>query len=68
MVRLGLWSDSSLGLGLDIRLRLGGGMGGSVLIATPDSVNSTFIELQLLMPQHHIHRLRLSLRVRLSRP
>ena len=38
-----------------LRLRLGGGVVGSVLVATPGSVHSTFIELQLLMPQHHIH-------------
>ena len=31
-----------------VRVRLGGGWGGSVLVATPDSVRSTFIELQLL--------------------
>ena len=38
-------------------------MGGSVLVATPDSVHSTFIEVQLLIiPQ----RLRLTLRVRPS--
>ena len=31
-------------------------MVGSVLVATPSSVHSTFIELQLLIvPQHHIH-------------
>ena len=31
-------------------------MVGSVLVATPDSVQSTFIELQLLIiPHHHIH-------------
>ena len=46
-------------------LRLGGGVGGSVLVATPDSVYSTFSELQLLMPQHHIHIPRLQLRLRL---
>ena len=39
------------------RLRLGGGGVGSVLVATPGSVHSTFIELQL--------RLRLGLRLRL---
>ena len=41
-------------------------MGGSVLVATPDSVHSIFIELQFIMPQHHIHippRLRLKLRL-----
>ena len=38
-----------------LRLRLGGGVDGSVLIATPDSVHGTFFGLQLLMPQHHIH-------------
>ena len=32
-----------------VKLRLGWGEGGSVLIATPDSVHSTFIELQLLL-------------------
>ena len=41
-----------------VRLRLGGGVGGSVLEATPDSVHSTFIELQLRV------RLRLRLRLR----
>ena len=31
-------------------------MVGSVLVATPGSVHSTFIELQLhIIPQHHIH-------------
>ena len=41
-----------------LRIRLGGGGGvvGSVLVATPGSVHSTCIELQLLItPQHHIH-------------
>ena len=38
-----------------VRLRPGGGVGRSALVAMPDSVHSTFIELQLLMPQHHIH-------------
>ena len=38
-----------------VRVRLGGGVGGSVLVATPDTVHSTFMELQLLMPQQHIH-------------
>ena len=31
-----------------LRLRLGEGMGGSVLVATPDSVHSTFIEVSFL--------------------
>ena len=35
------------GLRLRLRLRLGGGVGGSVLVATPGSVHSTCIELQL---------------------
>ena len=39
-----------------LRLRLGWGVVGSVLVATPGSVHGTFFELQLLiMPQHHIH-------------
>ena len=29
-------------------------MRGSILVATPDAVHSTFIELRLFMPQHHI--------------
>ena len=29
---------------LRLRLKLGGGAGGSVLVATPDSVHSTFID------------------------
>ena len=38
------------------RLRLEGGVVGSVLVATPSLVHSTFIEVQLLIiPQHHIH-------------
>ena len=56
------WVQVRLGLGLELRLMLGlsseaqaGGVGGSVLVATPDSVHSTFLKLQLLMPQHHIH-------------
>jgi hypothetical protein len=45
-----------LRLRLRIELRLGGGVVGSLLVATPGSVHSTFIELQLLIiPQHHIH-------------
>ena len=32
-----------------LRLRLGGGVVGSVLVATPGSVHSTCIELQLLI-------------------
>ena len=45
-----------LGLRLRLRLRLGGGAGGeSLLVATPGSVHGTFIELQLLMPQRHVH-------------
>ena len=32
---------------LRLRLRLGGVEGGSVLVAAPDSVHSTFFELQL---------------------
>ena len=31
---------------LKLRLRLGGRVGGSVLVATPGSVHSTFVELQ----------------------
>ena len=38
-----------------VRVRLGGGVVGSVLVSTLDSVHSTFIELQLLLPQYHIH-------------
>ena len=45
-------------LRLGLRLRLGGGVVGSVLVATLDSVHSTFIEIQL--------RLRLRLRLRLG--
>ena len=41
-----------------LRLRLGGGVVGSVLVAAPDSVHSTFFELQLGL------RLRLRLRLR----
>ena len=53
-----------------LRITLGGGVGGSVPVATPHSVHSTYIELQLLMPQHHVHifprpLLRLRLRPRL---
>ena len=41
---------------LRLELRLGWGVVGSVLVATPGSVHSTVIELQLLIiPQHHIH-------------
>ena len=48
------------------RLRLGGGVVGSVLVATPGSVHGTFLELQLLiMPQHRL-RLRLRLSIRAS--
>ena len=39
--RLGLWLRARL------RLRLGGGVGGSVPVAMPDSLHSTCIELQL---------------------
>ena len=36
-----------------IRLRVGGGVVGSVLVATPGSAHSTSIELQvLIIPQH----------------
>ena len=43
-------------LRLRLRLRLGGGVVGSVLVATQGTVHSTFIELQtLIIPQHHIH-------------
>ena len=42
-------------IGLRLRLRLGGGVGGSDPVAGPDSVHDTCIEVQLLMPQHHIH-------------
>ena len=39
-----------------LRLGLGWGVVVSVLVATPDSVHSTVIELQLLIiPQQHIH-------------
>ena len=40
---------------LALRLKLGGGGGGSVLVATPDSVHSTFLELQLRTPRHRTH-------------
>ena len=49
----GLGPGLGLGLGLGLRLRLGrplrlaGGVGGPVLVATPDSVHSKCIELQL---------------------
>ena len=46
-------------LWLRLRLRLGGRVGGSVPLATPDSVHSTFFELQLL--------LKLRIRLRLGR-
>ena len=43
-------------LALRLRLWLARGVGGAVLVATPGSVHSTFIELQLLIrPQHHSH-------------
>ena len=38
-----------------MRVASGLGGGGSVLVAAPGSVHSTFFELQLLMPHHHIH-------------
>ena len=57
MLRLG-GECLGLGLGLGFAISLGGGVVGSVLVATPGSVHSTFIELQLLViPQHHIHTL-----------
>ena len=41
---------------LRLRLRLEGGVVGSVLVATPGSVHSTCVELQLLIiPQRHMH-------------
>ena len=36
-----------VGVGLRLKLRLGGGVVGSVLVAAPGSVHSTCIELQL---------------------
>ena len=51
-------------LSFRFRLRLGGEVVASVLVATPGSVHSTLIELQLLIiPQPQL-RLRLRLRVR----
>ena len=53
---LGLGVGLGLGLGLGVGIWLGGGVVGSVVVATPDSVHSTCIELQtLIIPQHHIH-------------
>ena len=54
-VGLGLGLGLRLKLKLRLRLKLGGGVFGSFLVATLGSVHSTFIELQLLMPQHPIH-------------
>ena len=51
-VRVGLRARAKvrLRLGVASGLRLGGGSGGSVPVATPDSVHSTCIQLQLT---HH---------------
>ena len=48
-----------------VRIRLGGGVGGSVPVATTDPVHSTCIELQLAHAT--TSRLRLRLRFRLGR-
>ena len=48
-----------------VRLRLGGGVGGLVPVATPDSVHSTFIELRLGLGLGLGWRGRLSLKLRL---
>ena len=45
-----------------LRLRLGEGVGGSVPVATPDSVHNTRIELQLSHATT-LYRLRLTLRL-----
>ena len=50
-----------------LRVRLGGGVVGSVLVATTGSVHSTFIELLLLItPQLRRFRVRLRLRLRVK--
>ena len=46
-----------------LRLRLGGGVGGLVPVAVPDSVHSTCIELQLSLATTSWLRLRVRLRL-----
>ena len=56
MVRVRVIVRVRVSVRVRLGFRLGEGVVASVLVATPGSVHSTFIERQLLIiPQHHIH-------------